>query len=115
MVQPWHKGVETPGLTGMQILKQFFDNIRWFELEPSPDLLEEQPGEADPNHYITAAKTSDNRQAVISLPVGGTVKLTHSGGQARWFDPCTGAWSAAEGSDTFTAPDEQDWVLVLSS
>jgi hypothetical protein len=114
VVQPWRAGVETPGLTGMAILKQFFAGLRWTELEPSQGLIATQPGEGDPNHFITAAQTPDGTQSVLYLPIGGTVTLTRSDGPARWFNPRSGEWSAASGSTAFTAPDEQDWVLVFS-
>jgi hypothetical protein len=114
VVQPWRAGVETPGLTGMAILKQFFAGLRWTELEPSQGLIVTQPGEGDPNHFIAAAQTPDGTQSVLYLPIGGTVTLTRSDSPARWFNPRSGEWSAASGSTAFTAPDEQDWVLVFS-
>jgi len=44
--------------------------------------------------------------------VGGTLKLNLPGPRAaEWFDPRTGECQPAT---DFTAPDEQDWVLVLS-
>jgi Putative collagen-binding domain of a collagenase len=53
------------------------------------------------------------------LPVGGEVGLKAGiltrGLQARWFDPRTGRSTAAQptGDNTFRAPNELDWVLLL--
>ncbi len=113
VVQPWQNGLETPGLTGMKLLKDLFMSVRWTELEPRPDLIADQPGTADPNHFIAAAETPDESQAVLYLPVGGTVTITRTGDNARWFDPRTGDWSAAGDGTSFSAPDTQDWVLVV--
>lgn len=111
IVQPWPKGLETPGIEGMTILRQFFQQVRWTDLQPAPDLLRAQPGEANPNQFIAAAQTADGQQAVIYLPIGGTVELTRTFSRARWFDPRSGTWSETEAP--YTAPDTQDWLLVV--
>ena len=111
MVQPWYDGLDTSGINGMAVLRTFFDQVRWQELEPAPELVRNQAD--DPNHYMAAACTADGAQTVVYLPAGGTVEWTNSGGHSRWFDPRTGAWSAAEGDDVYTAPDVQDWLLVI--
>lgn len=113
IVQAWSEGLTTPGIESMTILSRFFEQVRWTEMEPAPDLLHHQPGDADPNQFIAAAQTADEQQAIIYLPAGGTVELTQSFSRARWFDPRSGAWSAAEGG--YTAPDSQDWLLVLEA
>lgn len=111
VVQPWSQGLESPGIEGMTILRQFFEQVRWTDLEPAQNLLRTQPGDTNPNQFVAAAQTADGQQAVIYLPVGGSVELTRSFNQARWFDPRSGAWSAADAP--YTAPDTQDWLLVV--
>jgi hypothetical protein len=111
VVQAWRDGLETAGIGNMGTLKVFFEQIRWPDLQPAPDLIGAQSD--DPNHYMAAAQTPDEAQTVIYLPVGGRVALVQAGQHARWFDPRTGTWSAAEGSATYTAPDSQDWLLVI--
>lgn len=110
-VQPWHEGVETPGISNMTTLRGFFEMLRWTKMTPAPELLKQQPGDEDPNRFVAAAQTLDEAQVVIYLPLGGTVELTRDFGSARWFNPRTGEWSTAEAG--YTAPDEQDWLLVL--
>jgi hypothetical protein len=113
MVQPWSQGLESLGLEGMTILSQLFAQLRWTELQPAQDLLLTQPGDANHNHFVAAAQTADGQQAIVYMPVGGPVELTRSFGSARWFDPRSGVWSAADAP--YTAPDTQDWVLVLEA
>jgi hypothetical protein len=110
-VQPWHAGLEMAGIDSMTVLRRFFAHVRWPELEPAPELLAHQPGAADPNQFIAAAHTTDGTLAVLYLPTGGTVTLNRAFQRMRWFDPRTGAWLDAHG---LTAPDHQDWLLVLS-
>lgn len=112
-IQPWDKGLETPGIAGMSLLYSFFEQVRWTELEPAQNLLAAQPGDADPNQFVAAAQTGDGGQAVVYLPSGGGVGLTRSFNRARWFDPRTGAWSDA--STPYSAPDTEDWLLVLEA
>lgn len=55
---------------------------------------------------------------VVYLPRGGTVELDPDAvaGEdlARWYNPRTGEWSPAEASsDHYTAPDNDDWVLLV--
>jgi hypothetical protein len=97
----------------MTVLKRLFDQLPWTEMIPAPELVLNQS--TDPNQFMTAAHTLDNTQVVVYLPVGGTVELAQSGQAARWFDPRTGAWQEAESGLAFTAPDTQDWLLVVEN
>jgi hypothetical protein len=112
-VQPWHAGLETPGIEGMTLLRRFFEQVRWTELEPAPGLLRLQPGDDNPNHFIAAVRTPDGAQMVIYLPVGGKPALAQAYNRARWYNPRTGDWSEAA-PDT-AAPDDQDWLLLLEA
>ena len=57
--------------------------------------------------------------AVIYLPAGGSVAIKalslseHL--QAKWYNPRSGQWTsaAATAKNTYTAPDKEDWVLLL--
>ena len=60
---------------------------------------------------------------VFYLPQGGAVDvdLSSSAGDllARWFDPRKGRFASESGvkggrTATFTAPDAEDWVLVIA-
>jgi hypothetical protein len=112
-VQPWPAGLETPGLADMTRLKACFEALNWTALVPAQHLLADQPGLADPNQFVAVAQTHDGRQTVAYLPIGGRIELAVEGSRARWFDPRTGGWSDAPATQPFTAPDDQDWVLVV--
>ena len=114
VVAPWQAGLHLPGVGQMTILKDFFESLPWWELRPAQDLLATQPGQDDPSRFVTVAATPDRSVVVAYLPVGGEVALQGlpEGQQARWFDPRRGVYTAA---GSFTAPDDQDWVLLLQT
>jgi hypothetical protein len=105
----------------MTILWRYFASGEWWNLRPAQELLAEQPGDRDSRHFIAAARTTSGDWTVIYLPSGGTVRLNPGarGASARWFDPRTGHWHAANAGDdaggrqSFVAPDARDWVLDL--
>src|SRR5262249_39078688 len=108
-----------PGSTQMKYLGQFFTSFGWWELRPDNDLLSEQPGGDDPARHVSASRSEKGDLAVIYLPVGGEVSLRagtlREGLKASWFDPRGGQSTIAEssGKNTFRAPNDLDWVLLL--
>jgi len=84
-------------------------------------------GSAAAGTLVTAAKTSDGQTIFAYVPNGSSTvitvnmtKITSSSGSIHgwWFNPRTGATSdlglfSNTGSMMFTAPDSNDWVLVL--
>ena len=128
LVEPWDKGLLLPGIHSMTILRAFFEVTPWWSLRPAPVMLAEQPGTDDPTSFIAAAKTQDGTQGVLYLPKGGTIPLKLESlplsSVIRWFDPRLGRWTdthvlskEANGGGTVqvTAPDEQDWLLVITA
>jgi hypothetical protein len=79
------------------------------------------PGLADPERHIAAARTPDGDCAVAYVPVGGQVSMDLSKlklpAEARWFDPQTGWWQGETRVEAaqveLTTPDDRDWVLVI--
>jgi uncharacterized protein DUF4038/collagenase-like protein with putative collagen-binding domain len=79
--------------------------------------------------FPVAARTSDGQTIIAYVPNGNATTITidmsaitdsHSQAQCWWFNPRTGANRligalAASGSSYFTAPDSNDWVLVIDS
>ncbi len=122
-VPAWHEGLDTPGVQSMLALKAFFEALPWWTLRPAPGLLAAQPGDDAPGHFIAAARTLDDRRAVIYLPVGGAVPLRAGQFQepatARWVDPRSGAWGEGQPVEwargMLQAPDDQDWLLVIET
>jgi hypothetical protein len=91
-------------LRGYAHLLDFFTSFDWWKLEPHPELADGAMCLAEPGAW-----------AVVYLPHGGSVTLTMDGpATARWFNPRDGAWQdAAADGDIWTAPDANDWALVV--
>jgi hypothetical protein len=128
---PWHEAMRLPGSVSMRHLRDLFGSVPWWRLRPRPDLLAEQPGEADPARFVAAAATEDIEAAVVYLPPapgGGTAvrevsfrkEALPERMKASWFDPATGVWGEAftlsrAQAGKLTSPVEGDAVLVLRS
>ena len=103
----------------MKYLGEFFNSIPWWTLRPDNNLLMEQPGGDNPARHVSASRSEHGDLAVVYLPVGGELKLRPGvltdGLKAEWFDPRTGRRtpSTPEAPNSFRAPEEQDWVLLL--
>jgi len=120
-IPPWHEGLLLPGIRNMTTLRVLFDHIPWTRLTPDPSLVRANPGLADPERHIAAARTPDGDCAVAYVPVGGQVSMDLSKlklpAEARWFDPQTGWWQGETRVEAarveLTTPDDRDWVLVI--
>lgn len=115
----WREAVDLPGGQQMTHVATLFESLPWPELEPHADWLAQQPGTQSPAQFISCAATRDGQTAVAYLPKGGEVQFAagklKSKVKATWFDPRTGARSAAVAKDqgVYSAPDTNDWVLIL--
>jgi hypothetical protein len=104
----------------MKYLEGFFTSIAWWTLRPDANLLAEQPGGNDPARYVSGSRSENGDLVVMYLPIGGKLRFKEGslreGLQGEWFDPRTGqrmpSHSVEQG--VFEAPDQQDWVLLLS-
>ena len=108
-------------------LQRFFNARRWWLLEPdfnaTSTFLTAGRGTEAGAGFITGAVTADGSWGVAYLPNGSgpvTVDRTELSDTftARWFNPRTGAYTAIgtspnTGTEQFTRPDANDWVLVL--
>lgn len=119
----WRDALDHPGATSMCHLAELMDTLPWWRLRPAPDLLAEQPGEADPRLATVAAQTDDRRYTVAYVPRDSRLRL-RLGDQphdlrATWFSPATGTRHAVDiptgGATEWHAntPDAEDWVLLL--
>jgi hypothetical protein len=109
-----------PGSHDMRRLAECVTSIRWWALRPDPNLV------ASPNplgrHHIAAARSDAGDLAVLYLPSGGRFQLDRRTLKidlaAAWLDPRTGdriPAAAADGANSFAAPDREDWLLLLTS
>ena len=118
---PWKKALVMPGAEQMAHVASLFASIDFWRLRPSPDALAEQPGTAAAAHFIAAAASDKQDLLVAYTPEPRVISLRAQQmpkGRASWWDPRTGARSAARPSvegDTirFETPSEGDWVLTV--
>ena len=106
-------GTESPGARYMKILYEFFSGADFHRLSPAQQLVD---------NGICAAW--ENTEYIIQLPSGGsvTVDLLRASGNFKvdWFDPSTGARTPSDpvaggAKRSFTAPDNNDWILHIHS
>jgi hypothetical protein len=120
IAKTWREALSFPGSTQMKYLEEFFTSIAWWTLRPDANLLAEQPGGDDPARHVSGSRSENGHLMVMYLPVGGKLRFKErtlrEGLQAEWFDPRTGQRMPIQssGQDAFQAPDQQDWVLLLS-
>jgi hypothetical protein len=101
----------------MTVLRGVFDQLDWPTLVPCPELLAEQPGDADIGAFVAVARTADGT-VVCYAPLGGAVRFRDAAAlpmSVRRVDPRTGVWSAAEPlrGGVLTLPQGADWLAVL--
>jgi hypothetical protein len=119
VAKTWREALSFPGSTQMTYLGELFTSIPWWTLRPDDNLLVEQPGGNNPARHVSASRSERGDLAVVYLPIGGELKLRPGvlaeGLTPEWFDPRTGRRTPAtpEAPNTFRAPEEQDWVLLL--
>lgn len=118
VVEPWHVGLDLPGVRQMGLLKRFFESLPWWELRPAQELLASRPGANDPTQFIALAATQDASTVVAYLPVGGEIALQSlpTGARGKWFDPREGTYTDADTPRPgFSAPNGRDWLLLLQT
>ena len=120
MAPPWHEAMHYPGSTHMKYMRDFFSSVKWWTLEPAPDLVIDQPGKKNPAEFVALSRSEVGKFALLYMPVGQKTRIHISdvapGGVVRWFNPRTGAWLkpvpvGADGS--ITAPDTNDWAAWI--
>jgi hypothetical protein len=103
-------------LKGYARIREFFERMHWWELEPRPDLV--SSGGA---LCLASIEAPSYANYVIYLPAGGSTRLTLAAGNyaPRLFDPRTGEsrdFSPVSAGiengvwNTPPTPDDQDWV-----
>ena len=121
---PWRQALTMPGAEQMGHVAKLFTSVDWWRLQPDSSLLAEQPGKQDVLATVLASRSAEGDLVVAYAPAGGVLSLDLRGLRpnlsARWFDPRTGDWLqgpalADEPVHRLATPDEQDWVLVLST
>lgn len=121
---PWLEWMESEGTRSLLVLKQIITSLPWTELRPADHLLANQPGYENGEDFIKAAATEDESLVVVYKPGPGCLSLLlHRDADSLccvWIDPRTGSEIPAKRENRsdiqqFTPPDDQDWLLVVSS
>ena len=99
-------------LKGYACMKDFFESIDWWTLEPAPELVNEG----------VRCLAQKGRMYVLYLPEGGkaTIKLEGGPYAAKLFNPRTGRWfeKGEVNSSSWTSPlmvDTEDWIILLQN
>jgi hypothetical protein len=128
----WRQALDSPGSRSMTRLKQFFDTIEWWKLEPDTQGVVLTAGAGNSSDRAVAALSSDAALAIIYIPSRRDTGLnfkTLAGPRvdASWYDPVNGSLSAVAGSPfeksstpTLRPPHEnsggdEDWLLIVRS
>ncbi len=121
-VTSWRKSLDFPGSLQIGYLSEFIQSLQWWLYKPAPDILIEQPGETNYNHFISAAKTDDDHSILVYVPVESTVQLYNPGQytySGTWFDPVNNTFANADvqqegGRLEIKSPLASDLVLLLT-
>ncbi len=123
--ETWQQAMDLAGSVSMEHWGDLFRSRKWYELVPDPkhEVVTKGLGEFMGLDYLAAARAADGGTVIAYMPSSRTITVDMSkisGSQARawWFDPRSGAASAAgafatRGLREFTPPGRGDWVLVL--
>jgi len=119
----WRTQMNQPGSGQMTFLKDFFNSIQWWKLEPHHERVLTRFESAV--NRVPLAMTSDQKLIVAYLPSGKPVEisfvgLTEEKWNVTWFNPRNGerldvdVVAAGTAAGTFTPPQAGDWVLLLT-
>jgi hypothetical protein len=121
----WQAALDATGSQDMVHLRALFTSRAWYTLVPDQahQIVTGGLGEFRGLDYLAAALTEDRSTLIAYMPSRRTitVDLSRLSGErvnAWWFDPCTGEAKCVgtyttHGTQAFSPPAEQDWVLVL--
>ncbi|OLT11821.1 hypothetical protein BJF78_25920 [Pseudonocardia sp. CNS-139] len=110
---PWYEAINHEGATQMHHLKDLMLSRSYFDRVPDQGMVV--------GGTARATRAESGEWAMLYLPEGGSVEIDPSAlagpvAEVTWFNPRTGASEAGSGGGPeFTAPDDEDWVLVLDA
>lgn len=127
--EKWRDALKDPGGAQMRFVREFFEGIAWWKLEPqdAQNWVTQGRDEVGKYDFLSAAKASANTLGALYIPVSRAFSLDLSEFQApiraRWFDPTSGEFQPIAGvlareDQSFTPPQtnaagDSDWVLLL--
>ena len=121
----WFESLDYPGAESLRYMVELFESFRWWEMRPAPDLVANQPGDADSRMTVLAASTADGSHSIAYVPAGSSLHLCLGSlpkrpVSAAWVNPRTGQQTPCplpDGSKSWSPPlpDADDWVLLLTT
>lgn len=124
----WWQALDYPGSAHMTVMRNFFEQYRWWELQPCLDLLSVVPAPPSAHAMPTACRLGD-KLLLIYVPgafdrdAGLFVQTPKAERRCCFFNPRDGVktktvtLSKAQASDALIKlpqrPDDLDWVIVL--
>lgn len=119
----WRKALQWESAFQMQCMHDFMADIAWWRLNPTHELIRNQPD--DNTRRMALARTAAGDLAVGYLPGNEAIEVDLSGFpaplEARWFDPVRGGFASKteraenRGIHRFTPPAAGEWVLKLQT
>lgn len=114
----WEKSLSSPGAHDMQVMREIFAGIDWWNLVPAQEIL--GTSRKSGMDYNAAARSSDNKWVLLYLSHATTVDLRLEGDlaklqQATWINPATGERTDAGkiGASATTPAGWEDALLEL--
>ena len=121
----WKSQLSSAGSTTMAYLGRLFTSRAFHMLVPDQGHMVLTAGFQSGTTYAAAARASDGSSVIAYIPTSRTVtidlsQIAGTSARAWWFNPRTAETTLINtypttGSTTFTAPDADDWVLVLDN
>lgn len=117
----WRESIDFPGSLQMGYMAELMQQLDWWELKPDHDILTEQAGNRQFDHYVSVLRTDDYQTVLVYIPMQEEVKVLNPrqmSYQGRWFNPRQNTYQSAQlnrdGTHVAaTPPAEGDWVLIL--
>lgn len=116
------KALDLPGSIQVGYLSFFFKSLEWWTFKPAPELLIDQPGDKNIQHFISVSRSDDRESIVVYVPSPREFALHNPGDhryEAEWFDPETNKTSQALPAMTNgilrvpLPPGKRDHLLIL--
>jgi Protein of unknown function (DUF4038)/Putative collagen-binding domain of a collagenase len=119
----WQSQLSSPGSVAEAVLGRLFESREFWLLVPDTSNSVLIAGYQSGTTLAVDAKTSDNHTVVAYIPTqqAVTIAMTNVSGStasAWWYNPTNGTATSVgsfstTGTQIFTPPDTNDWVLVL--
>ena len=129
---PWSEALNWPGAEQMQILRNLYESVEWWKLEPRSEALVLLGANPPDDPWKPSAKGDGDNLYIVYFPEGADPSAVYElhlkaaaeqNFNAKWFDPQTGTTTPLSGFVSCAAgacplpmrPNNEDWALVLTA